>query len=50
MKEHTGLLIFCALVLSMAAATIATNRHIKKNGGQVETIFNTPIKEIFETK
>lgn len=48
MKEHTGLLIIFALVISMTAATIATNRTIKKNGGQVETIFNTPLKEIFK--
>ncbi len=48
MKEHTGIIILCALLISMTAATIAANRTIKKNGGQVETIFNTPLREIFK--
>jgi len=48
MKEHTGVIIALALILSMALTTIAVNKHIKDNGGQVETIFNTPIKEIIK--
>jgi multisubunit Na+/H+ antiporter MnhC subunit len=50
MKDVTPILIVCAIVISMAVTTIAVNRNIKKNGGEVETIFNTPIKEIFQTK
>jgi hypothetical protein len=34
----------------MTVATIAANHNIKKNGGQVETIFNTPLREILKTK
>ena len=48
MKEHTGVIIIFALVISMALTTLAVNKHIKDNGGKVETIFNTPIKEIFK--
>lgn len=50
MKDQTPIIILFALVIGMTVATIAVNHNIKKNGGEVETIFNTPIKEIFETK
>ncbi len=50
MKDQTPIIILFALVISMTVTQLAVNHHIKKNGGQVETIFNTPIKEIFETK
>lgn len=48
MKEHTSIIILCALIISMTAATITANRTIRKNGGEVQTVFNTPLKEIFK--
>lgn len=48
MKDITGVIIGISLIVSMIAAQIAVNKHIKENGGQVETIFNTPIKEIIK--
>lgn len=48
MKDITGVIIGLTLIVSMIATTIAVNKHIKENGGQVKTIFNTPIKEIIK--
>ena len=48
MKEHTGVIIVITLIVSMALTTLAVNKHIKDNGGKVETIFNTPLREIFK--
>lgn len=48
MKDITGILIGTAIVVSMVIASIASIHYIHKNGGKVETIFNTPPKEIFK--
>lgn len=48
MKDVTGVIIGLTLILSMIATTIAVNKQIKDNGGHVETIFNTPIKDIIK--
>ena len=48
MKDHTGVIIVITLIVSMICTTLAVNKHIKDNGGKVETIFNTPLKEIFK--
>jgi hypothetical protein len=48
MKEHTGVIIGITLIVSAICTTLAVNKHIKDNGGKVETIFNTPLREIFK--
>ena len=48
MKEHTGVIIGISIILGMICTTLAVNKHIKDNGGKVETIFNTPLREIFK--
>ena len=48
MKDISGYLIITALITTMIITTITVNRHIKKEGGKVETIFNTPLKEIIK--
>ena len=48
MKEHTGVIIGISIILGMICTTLAVNKHIKENGGKVETIFNTPLREIFK--
>lgn len=50
MKDYTAYIIVGALIFGIIAASIANDRHIRENGGKVDTIFNTPIKEIFKTK
>lgn len=48
MKDVTGVIIGISIILGMICTTLAVNKHIKDNGGKVETIFNTPLREIFK--
>ena len=48
MKDLTGYLIIAGIITAMIIAQLIVNRHIEKNGGKVETIFNTPTKEVIE--
>lgn len=48
MKDISGYILMGAIVTTMIITTISVNRHIKKQGGKVETIFNTPLKEIIK--
>lgn len=46
MKDQTPILIICALVLSMAIATIAANRAEKAGGGSPAWIWKQNTKEL----
>lgn len=48
MKDISGYILIGAIITTMIITTITVNRHIKKEGGKVETIFNTPLKEIIK--
>lgn len=48
MKDVTGVIIGITLIVGMIITQIAVNHNIRENGGKVETIFNTPLKEIFK--
>lgn len=48
MKDITGYLIIAGLITALVITQISVNSHIKKEGGKVETIFNTKAKEIIK--
>ena len=48
MKDISGYLLIAAIVIGCIITTVSVNAHIKNNGQKVETVFNTPLKEIFK--
>lgn len=48
MKDLTSYLIVGLFVAFVISTTVVVIEKIKQNGGHVETIFNTPIKEIIK--
>lgn len=48
MKDLTSYLIMGLFVAFVVTTTVVAIEKIKHNGGHVETIFNTPIKEIIK--
>jgi hypothetical protein len=48
MKDYTGIIILASLIAGLFLASKLNTEAIKNKGGHVETIFNTPIKQIFK--